>query len=432
MRKMLLLLVLALPIAAGWWKGASMAAEAPVTAAFVEDARIRDHDIRFYEARVAQDPASAADHAQFAALLLQRAREGGGWADYRVAEQAARRSLELRTDRNGKAALVLASSLLAQHRFPEALATATGLCPDASAPVAHCALLAEIRLEMGHYDEARVLFHSLANRRETLAVAPRLARWYEIRGETERAMLVLEAARAQAVRRTDLPREQVAWFHLRVGDIALRNGRLREAERAFRDGLAVEPGDARIAAAVARLCAARGQWHETIRWATRAGAGADLATRALIGDARAALGDLPAAERAYADAERFAEENTEPFNRQWTLFRLDHGRHLAETLALLREEIQVRGDVYGWDQLAWALYLNGEFASARAASAQAMRMGTRDAMLYFHAGMIERALGNTQFARQYLERALAVNPRFHPQFAQTTRALLAALNDTAQ
>src|SRR5688572_25371271 len=77
-------------------------------------------DIELYERRVAQDPASAADFQRLAALQLQRGRETGDLAHYRRAEAAARTSLSLRADRNERAQLVLASSLLAQHRFLEA------------------------------------------------------------------------------------------------------------------------------------------------------------------------------------------------------------------------------------------------------------------------------------------------------------------------
>ena len=42
--------------------------------------------------------------------------------------------------------------------------------------------------------------------------------------------------------------------------------------------------------------------------------------------------------------------------------------------------------------------------------AHALAMGTRDAMLLFHAGMIDAALGRRDSARRHLETALAINP----------------------
>ena len=411
--------------AGGWAVGRSTAPAAlPRGMAEVE---LRSRDIAFYAVRARRDPWSAADLAQLAGLVLQRARETGNYADFRRAEAVARRSLALRLDRNGKAYLTLASSLLGQHRFSEALDAARRLCelePDVDS---YRALLAEIQLELGDYASARATFTRVAGAWRNLAVAPRLARWAEIQGRTAEARYILEAARTEAARRADLPREQVAWFHLRVGDLELRHGRLADAERALRAGLAVEPGDFRLLGAMARLEALRHRWKKAIAYGERAGPAADIATLALVGDAHAALGDTARAEAYYEAVERAAREKPEPFNRQWTLFRLDHGQRVPETLALLREEIRVRRDVYGYDQLAWALSLQGDHAAARAAMAEALRMGTRDAMLLFHAGMIERALGSSDAASRYLRAAIDLNPFFHHTFPALARAVLDSL-----
>src|SRR4029453_14962783 len=48
---------------------------------------------------------------------------------------------------------------------------------------------------------------------------------------------------------------------------------------------------------------------------------------------------------------------------------------------------------------------------------EALKLGTRDARLLFHAGMIHQRLGNTAQARDYLRRALATNPHFHIIYA---------------
>ena len=59
--------------------------------------------------------------------------------------------------------------------------------------------------------------------------------------------------------------------------------------------------------------------------------------------------------------------------------------------------------------------------------ATALGQGTQDAQLFFHAGMIERALGHRTIAASHLSRALAINPRFHPTQPDEARAALASL-----
>jgi Flp pilus assembly protein TadD len=87
----------------------------------------------------------------------------------------------------------------------------------------------------------------------------------------------------------------------------------------------------------------------------------------------------------------------------------------------------VRRDIYTSDVLAWALYQNGRAAEAATAMAEALRLGTRDPRLLFHAGMIHKALGDTDRARDYLGQALALNPRFHPLQADVASRALAEL-----
>ena len=382
----------AVALGAGWTvaRVQTPARPAPASPADTELA-LRSEHIAFYARRLVEDPESAADHAQLAGLYLQRARESGDIEDYHRAERAARRSLAIRSARNGKTRLVLASSLLARHRFPEALQEARALVAEQPEVSSYRALLGEIELEMGDYDAARATFATLASVQRELAVAPRLARWAEITGRTAEARRLLQRALADARARVDLPNEQVAWFHLRVGDLELRDGHLRAAEAAFRAGLALRAGDERLIAGMARLEAARRKWRRVIAYGDELGDRADIATLALVGDAHAARGDSADAQRWYARAEAKARAAPEPFNRQWTLFRLEHGIRVRETLALLREEIRVRRDVYGYDQLALAFLLSGEHRAARIAMAQALRLGTRDPMLMRHAGMIERA-----------------------------------------
>src|SRR6185295_16577359 len=133
------------------------------------------------------DPTGAADLAHLSALYLQRSRETGDPRDAVRAEELSRQSLHNRRARNDAAAQVLASSLVAQHKFDEALRIARELRDNnpSSAPLR--AALAEIQMELGQYDSARVAFDSLAGERTSLAVVPRLARWAEIEGRPDDA-----------------------------------------------------------------------------------------------------------------------------------------------------------------------------------------------------------------------------------------------------
>ncbi|CAA9359185.1 MAG: hypothetical protein AVDCRST_MAG11-4018 [uncultured Gemmatimonadaceae bacterium] len=422
-------------IGGGWWGVGRLEARERVAAARVaraaasSDVELRTQDIAFYEQRAARDPMSAGDRARLAALYLQRARETTDPEDYARAERAARASLGLRTMRNGAAFVTLASSLLAQHRFAEARAVARQLVGGEPRNDAYRALLGESCLELGDYACARTAFDSISQPgRGALAVAPRLARWAEIRGDGARARYLVRRARAVADSLPGLPREQVAWFHLRAGDLELRQGRPARAEQEFRAGLAVIPGDHRLLAALARLALVRHEWRDAIALGDSAIAVVlDPATLGVVADAYAALGDTAKAAEYARTMEVAASGEPGAYHRAWSLYLLDHDTRTAEVLAAAQAEIATRRDVYGYDLLAWALYKRGRVAEARAASDAALAQGTQDALLLYHAGMIAQAAGEPARAHRFLERALAVNAHFDHAHPARARLVLDSL-----
>src|SRR5262249_54963123 len=120
------------------------------------------------------------------------------------------------------------------------------------------------------------------------------------------------------------------------------------------------------------------------------------------------------------------------YNRELAYFYADHDIKASDALDLTRKEIAVRKDIYGYDALAWALYRNGQLDEALTAMTEALRLGTRDAKLLYHAGMIARRLGKTEEAITYLERALAINAHFHVLQADVARTTLEELRSSVR
>jgi tetratricopeptide (TPR) repeat protein len=371
-------------------RAVATAVRAPMT-----ESEIRDRDITFYERRAVEDTASASDRAQLAGLYLQRARTSGSFADYERAEQLARRSLALRTAHNGQTFALLASALLARHDFAGALRVAEradSLEPDNTN---HVALIGEIELELGDYDAASRHFESLHFDSDQFTVAARVARWRELTGHSDAARRLLRTAIRRVDRRDDLPKEQVAWFHYRLGELELRTGNLDSADASFHRGLSIFPDDYRILGGLARLESVRRQWQRAIDYGNQAVAvQLDPATLGTISDAYRALGDTaPAAQYARAMTAS-ALEQPGPIHRTWGLFILDHGtlRDAERVLAKTREELRTRHDVYGYDLLAWALHREGRDAEARVAMNKALAQHTEDPQLVRHAKAIDAAI----------------------------------------
>ena len=395
------------------------------TSATMSEIGQRDTQIRVWKTALAQDPKSAIALGQLAALYLQRARETGEDQNYNQSEEYARRSLALRKNRNGATFVTLAAALVAQHRFQEAEHVAADLATFDPETPQYRAQLGEIQMELGHYVEAARSFDSLYSVRSHLSIAPRLARWAEINGNTAYARKLLSDALADAKSRRDLPREQLAWFHLRLGDIDMRSGRMRGARALFEAGLQIEPNDYRLLDATSHLEAVEGNPKKAIEYGERGIAiKLDPATLGTIGDAYAALGDRGRAQEYYKTMEVAVAGQPGAYHRAWSLFLLDHDLRVAEVLANVQKEIETRKDVYGYDLLAWALHKEHRDAEAHVAMTEARRLGTQDAMMFYHEGMIDRALGENARARYFLVNALELNPQFHPTQPREIRAVL--------
>lgn len=405
-------------------KIAPAATAAPLKSA----AEIRDLDIVYFTQRAERDPTGALDLARLGALYLARGRESGDPRDAELAEQAARRSLRNRATHNSAASFVLQSSLLSQHRFAEALRLAIAARDAEPENQSARAAVGEIQMELGQYDSARVSFSGLRVTLGDLAVAPRRARWAEIQGHPEQARLFLKAALATAQRQSVLPAEQLGWYWLRVGDVELRTGRPVAADSAYRAGLAAHPGDYRLLSALAHSALVQQRWRDAIAYGEQAiGVTLDPATLGVLSDAATALGDTAKAAEYARVLDVVVLQQPGAYHRAWSLFLLDHDRHVAVVSRKIREELRTRRDVYAYDLLAWSLHKQGRHREAATAMAQALREGTQDAQLFYHAGEIERALRHDDAARTHLARALAVNPFFHPTQPARARAALAAL-----
>jgi tetratricopeptide (TPR) repeat protein len=393
----------------------------------VEDA------IKFFQERIRANPADAVSYTLLAEQYVRQARETGDAGGYVRAEAALNESLRLLPS-YGAANAALASVYYSQHNFLPALELAQEVYEGDARITDALVIMGDAQLALGNYEAAEAAYQELSQQNATPPVLARLAAFEELKGNSQAALDLMRRAAGESLQAGGT-RESVAWYILRVGDMHFNMGQPQEAGRYYEAALRMFDRYHLALAGLGKVRAAQGDYEEAIAYYQQA------INRIPQPEYLAALGDLyfltgqpEQAQIQYETVEyigKLAKINQQIYNRQLANFYSDHDLHLQEALDLALAELESRQDIYGYDAAAWAHYKNGNFGEAQTLMEQAMALGTRDARLYYHAGMIEHALGNTQAARSLLEEALAINPHFSILDADELRRTVKTLQATA-
>jgi tetratricopeptide (TPR) repeat protein len=389
--------------------------------------------IKFFQERLKANPQDAVSYTLLAGQYVRQARETGDVTSYQKAESALQESLQLFPS-YGPAQALLASVYYAQHNFIPALELAQQVYEKDPRITDALVTIGDAQMALGNYPEAETAYQELEEQNATPPVLARLAAFEELKGNPEEALDLMRRAARDALQ-SGGTKESVAWYILRVGDINFNLGKYKEAGRYYEAALRVFDDYALAFAGLGKSRAAQGNYEDAIAYYQQA------INRVPQPEYLAALGDLytltnqpEQAQIQYETVEyigKLAEINQQVYNRQLANFYSDHDLHLKEALQLALGELKSRKDIYGYDAAAWALYKNGNFEEAQMLMKHAMALGTQDARLYYHAGMIEYALGNDQAARSLLEKAQAINPHFSILDADEMHKTLQTLQMTA-
>jgi tetratricopeptide (TPR) repeat protein len=362
----------------------------------------------------------------FAALGFayeQRARETGDPGYYSKADGVLRRSLAL-APRNAPAIAGLGSLALSRHRFRDALRLGRKAHELAPQEARYYGVVGDALVELGRYRDAFAAFDMLAREKPGLAAYSRVSYARELLGDIPgsiRAMrLAIDTAAGQP--------ESMAWTRVQLGKLYWATGRLSAARRQFATAVSVFPGYVYGLDALAQVEAARGRLGRAIRLETQAANDVPLPQFvSYLGDLYRASRQPGLAAKQYglmAVIRRLLAVNGVKTDLETALFQVDHGIRLPQALSLARLAQRQRPSIDGDDVLAWALARNGRCDEALHYSRLALRLGTRDALKFFHRGMIERCLGDGPAARSWFGRALALNPHFSFRWAPVARKAL--------
>lgn len=347
------------------------------------------------EARLSSDPGFYVNVAACAAAALQ-------------IEAAFVPALELRT-----------LALMNDHKFEEASRLAGEILALDSENVLALGARSDALLELGLYDEAAQAVQRQMSARPGMAAHTRASyiRWLE--GDTRSAKLLIRDA---LIDRDARDPEPAAWTFVEAATIYWHEADYAGADAVYAEALKWVPDYPAALVGRARVALARKDPRQAVTYLDQASRIRPLPeTFWLLGDAHELLGDAVQARAAYDEVVRQGRRGDK---LTLALFFATKNREGEQALRLVEEERRARRGIYVEDVYAWALYRAGRLADARAASEWALRLGTKDARLLYHAGAIRMAAGDEAEGRKLVQQALARNPGFDTTGAAEARGLL--------
>jgi tetratricopeptide (TPR) repeat protein len=376
--------------------------------------------VRSLQATLRAHPRDGKSWGLLGLAYQQRARETGDPTYYAKSAGVLRQALAI-NPRDLMAVSGLGSLELSQHRFGEALAEGRRALALSSTTARNYGVIGDALLELGRYRAAFRAFDTMGRLKPGLSAYSRISYARELLGNQAGAVAAMKLAVSAAV---DAP-EASAWTRVQLGKLYWSHGRVAAAGAQFRQALQYFPGYVYAYDALAQVEWALGRRALGIAYEQRA------VDRIPLPQFVGALGDMlridgrkAAAQRQYATVDgirRLLAANGVKTELETALFDVDHGIRPDASLVLARRAQRARPSIDGDDVLAWVLARHGRCGEALRYSKLALRLGTEDAIKFFHRAYIESCLGGN--ARTWAHRALALNPHFSLLWAPTASRL---------
>ncbi|MBW3615548.1 MAG: tetratricopeptide repeat protein [Actinobacteria bacterium] len=423
----MVLLGLVITVAAGAAAGVSVLgadrAETTASVAPPQASSPEPGDLSALQAQVRDRPDDWEAWAALGAGYVEQARVSADPSWYPKAEGALERSLGIRPDANLSAILGKASLAAARHDFASSLEWGTKALALAPERAAVHGVLGDALVELGRYEEGFAAYQAMVDAKPNFASYARISYARELQGDAEGAIEAMHVARGASGSAAE-----AAFAEHQLGELHWNEGRADRAAVHYRRAAALDPDFVPPRAALARWLAAAGDVEAAVR-EYRA-----VIDRVPAPQYLAELADLAAV----TGREELRQEQIDLIGAQFqllaangvaadlelALFSADHGSDVGRGLAAAEAEWARRKSTNAADALAWQLLAHGRAAEALTYADQALRLGTRNALFYYHRGRINLALGREVAATEDLRTALAINPHFSLLHAAEARRVI--------
>jgi tetratricopeptide (TPR) repeat protein len=401
------------------------AAPAGHSDAIVPRPRTTDEQIASLQLTVRANPRNAGEYVLLADAYMQKVRETGDAGYYRRAAGVLAIAGRL-APRDSAVYTGLGTLALARHDFRAGLAygqRAHSLAPDLVRPLG---VVVDAQVELGRYGGAARTLQRMIDEKPNLASYARASYFRELHGDLSGAAQAMRLA----VDAGGAAPENVAYVQSLLGQLELTRGNVAAAGHAYRLALYRFPRYAPALAGLARVDLARGRLALGMRRLRKVVDRLPLPEYVIaLGDAELAAGRARRAGEDFAlvrAEQRLLAANGVNTDTEIAVFEADHGS-AARALTLARRAWANAPSVRSADARGWALTAAGHPRAGLAWAHRALKLGSRDPLFLYHAGMAARAAGARAEATTYLTGALALNPHFSPLYAPRAERALRGL-----
>jgi tetratricopeptide (TPR) repeat protein len=378
---------------------------------------------------VRDNPKSARNRTLLGSTYLQKARETGDPSYLSKAEELFKKALEL-DGRDFEAMAGMGSLSLSRHQFWDALRWGEkGLTVNPWSPELH-GVVGDACVELGEYERAVKTFQRMVDLKPQLSAYSRVSYVRELYGDTKGAI----EAMSMAVSSGAPNRENTAWCQVQLGHLYFNEGNYHMAELEYQMALKHLPKYVHALAGLARLRVAQNKLDEGVRLYEEVVTAMPLPEYVIaLGDLYQGLGKSDLAKRQYElvlAMQQLYRANGVDTEMEMALFEADHDLNVPAALEQAKKQIQKQANIKAADVLAWTLYKSGQYEEAQSAIQNALRLGTKEPLFLYHAGMIHYKAGQKAKAKEYLSRALALNPQFSVRHAPVAKRVLEELRQS--
>jgi tetratricopeptide (TPR) repeat protein len=381
-----------------------------------EDDSPQNREIIRWQAKVRSHADSTEAIENLGWAFVAKARSSFDPGFYKIAEQCAM-CLDQKKPGCPEALLLRTHVWNNLHRFKEAELAARELVAKRGLDFDY-AVLGDALMEQGKLTEAAVAYQTMMDQKPGPPAYTRAAHLRWLKGDLTGAIELMSWAAGTSTSRDP---ESEAWTNVRLAHYEWLAQNQSAATNRLNRALELQPDYPPALLEQGRVLLGLGKTAEAIAVLQKAAAGDPLPEYqwVLIEALRAGnrLTDADAVEA------KLCRHGATDDPRTFALYLATWRENTSLALDLAKAELATRSDIFTYDAVGWAYLANGESALAWDCAQHAVAEGTEDGRLFLHAGIIASAVGQSERAALYLEKAKALQQTLLP----SERKLLTAL-----